>query len=432
MSPDERRADLTDVTLRLLRVHGRDVTTRQIAEAAGIAEGTVFRAFASKEELLDAAISRAFEPGDLVTRLEEIDRDLPLRERLVTLVAIMQQRFRATFGLMQKMGLVRPPTHLHDAEGAAAWRQRLEGLLGRRRRRRRRPARRTSRPLHPRAAPADLRGQPRAHRRRSSAHPRRDRRHHPARTPEERPMLIRLLRERLAPYKLWLTIVVVLQFIGVVAMLYLPTLNADIIDNGVVTGDTGYILRIGAIMLGVSLVQIVCSVTAVWFGARTAMGFGRDVRAALFHRVGSFSTKEVQHFGAPSLITRSTNDVQQVQMLVLMACTIAVSSPIMMVGGVIMALREDMGLGWILAVVVPALFVCVGFVVSRMVPNFRKMQARIDEINRVLREQITGIRVVRAFVREPYETQPLRRRPTPTSPTSPCGPAGGWPPCSRW
>ena len=130
MSPDDRRAELTDVTLRLLRVHGRDVTTRQIAEAAGIAEGTVFRAFASKEELLDAAISRAFEPGDLVTRLEEIDRDLPLRERLVTLVAIMQQRFRATFGLMQKMGLVRPPTHLHDADAAAAWRQRLEGLLG--------------------------------------------------------------------------------------------------------------------------------------------------------------------------------------------------------------------------------------------------------------------------------------------------------------
>ena len=218
-------------------------------------------------------------------------------------------------------------------------------------------------------------------------------------------MLIRLLRERLAPYKLWLAIVVVLQFIGVVAMLYLPSLNADIIDKGVVTGDTGYILRIGAIMLGVSLVQIVCSVTAVWFGARTAMGFGRDVRAALFHRVGSFSTKEVQHFGAPSLITRSTNDVQQVQMLVLMACTIAISSPIMMVGGVIMALREDMGLGWILAVVVPTLFVCVGFVVSKMVPNFRKMQARIDEINRVLREQITGIRVVRAFVREPYETK---------------------------
>jgi ATP-binding cassette subfamily B multidrug efflux pump len=216
-------------------------------------------------------------------------------------------------------------------------------------------------------------------------------------------MLLRMLRERLAPYKAWLTIVVVLQFVAVVAMLYLPSLNAQIIDKGVATGDTGYIVRTGALMLGVSFVQIICSVIAVWFGARTAMSLGRDLRAALFHRVGTFSTREVQHFGAPSLITRSTNDVQQVQMLVLMACTIAVSSPIMMVGGVIMALREDSGLGWILAVVVPALFVSVGFVVSKMVPNFRKMQARIDEVNRVLREQITGIRVVRAFVREPHE-----------------------------
>ena len=218
-------------------------------------------------------------------------------------------------------------------------------------------------------------------------------------------MLLSLLRERLVPYRTYLTAVVVLQFVGVVAMLYLPSLNADIIDNGIVLGDTRYIIRTGGMMLAVSLVQIVCSVGAVWFGARTAMSFGRDVRAALFHRVGTFSAREVQEFGAPSLITRGTNDVTQVQMLVLMACTIAVSAPIMMVGGVVMALREDMGLGWILAVVVPALFLSVGFVVSRMVPNFRAMQARIDEVNRVLREQITGIRVVRAFVREPYEAR---------------------------
>jgi ATP-binding cassette, subfamily B, multidrug efflux pump len=218
-------------------------------------------------------------------------------------------------------------------------------------------------------------------------------------------MLLSLLRERLVPYRTYLTAVVVLQFVGVLAMLYLPSLNADIIDNGIVLGDTRYIIRTGGMMLAVSLVQIVCSVGAVWFGARTAMSFGRDVRAALFHRVGTFSAREVQEFGAPSLITRGTNDVTQVQMLVLMACTIAVSAPIMMVGGVVMALREDMGLGWILAVVVPALFLSVGFVVSRMVPNFRAMQARIDEVNRVLREQITGIRVVRAFVREPYEAR---------------------------
>ena len=218
-------------------------------------------------------------------------------------------------------------------------------------------------------------------------------------------MLLRLLRSHLRPYRPWLAIIVVLQFVSVLAMLYLPSLNADIIDNGVIQGDTGYIVRTGALMLAVSLLQIACSVGAVWFGARTAMGFGRDVRGAVFHRVGTFSQRELQDFGAPSLITRSTNDVQQVQMLVLMACTIAVSSPIMMVGGVIMALREDRGLGWILAVVVPALFLSVGLVVSRMVPNFRKMQARIDEVNRVLREQITGIRVVRAFVREPHETE---------------------------
>lgn len=218
-------------------------------------------------------------------------------------------------------------------------------------------------------------------------------------------MLFRLLRVHLRPYRAWLGAVVVLQLLGVVAMLYLPSLNADIIDDGIAVGDTGFIVRTGTIMLGISLVQIATSVAAVWFGARTAMSFGRDVRAALFHRVGGFSAREVQHFGAPSLITRSTNDVQQVQMLVLMACTIAVSAPILMVGGVVMALREDAGLGWILAVVVPALFASVGFVVSRMVPSFRLMQTRIDEVNRVLREQITGIRVVRAFVREPHERE---------------------------
>ncbi len=216
-------------------------------------------------------------------------------------------------------------------------------------------------------------------------------------------MLVRLLRERLAPYRTLIGLVVLFQFAGVVALLYLPSLNADLIDRGVVTGDTGYILRVGGIMLLISLGQVACAVAAVWCGSRIAMGFGRDVRAAIFARVGTYSTREVQQFGAPSLITRSTNDVQQTQMLVLMACNLAVQSPIMMVGGVLMALREDVGLGWILAVVVPALFVAVGFVVSRMVPSFRAMQARIDEVNRVLREQITGIRVVRAFVREPHE-----------------------------
>ncbi|WP_432476541.1 ABC transporter ATP-binding protein [Nocardioides sp. GXQ0305] len=222
-------------------------------------------------------------------------------------------------------------------------------------------------------------------------------------------MLVRLLREHLATYRRPLGAVVALQFVGVVAMLYLPKLNADIIDDGIATGDTGRIGELGGVMLAVSLVQIVCSVLAVRLGARTAMGLGRDLRAELFRRVGTFSTREVQHFGAPSLITRTTNDVTQVQMLVLMSCTMAVAAPIMMVGGVLMALRVDAGLSWALLVVVPALFVAVGLVVSRMIPYSRQQQPRIDEVNRVLREQITGIRVVRAFVRERHEVDRFHR-----------------------
>ncbi|HEU0103996.1 MAG TPA: ABC transporter ATP-binding protein [Mycobacteriales bacterium] len=217
-------------------------------------------------------------------------------------------------------------------------------------------------------------------------------------------MLIRLLRQSLRPYRHLLLAVVVLQLVGTVAALYLPSLNADIIDNGVARGDTGYIMRTGGVMLVVSVLQIACTVAAVWFGARTAMSFGRDLRADIFSRVGSFSGREVSTFGAPSLITRNTNDVQQVQMLVLMSCTVMVSAPIMMVGGIVMAMREDLGLSWLLAVCVPALCLTVGLIVWRMVPGFRVMQVRIDGVNRVLREQITGIRVVRAFVREPYET----------------------------
>jgi ATP-binding cassette, subfamily B, multidrug efflux pump len=218
-------------------------------------------------------------------------------------------------------------------------------------------------------------------------------------------MLITLVRRFLADYKRPLAYVVVLQFVGTVMALYLPSLNADIIDNGVVNGDTGYILRIGAVMLGVAFVQIACSIGAVWFGARTAMSFGRDVRSSIFHRVGTFSQREVQHFGAPSLITRETNDVQQVQMLVLLSCTLMVMAPIMMIGGIFMSVRLDLGLSWIIVVTVPVLAVALGFIISRMVPSFRLMQSRIDEVNRLLREQITGVRVVRAFVREPLETE---------------------------
>ena len=218
-------------------------------------------------------------------------------------------------------------------------------------------------------------------------------------------MLLRLLRTFLRPYRKWLAWVVVLQFLATLAALYLPSLNADIIDNGIARGDTGYIMRAGLIMLAVTLVQIAATVVAVYFGARAAMGFGRDVRAAVFHRVGSFSSREVARFGAPSLITRNTNDVQQVQMLVLLSCTLMATAPIMMVGGVIMALREDVGLSWLLVVSVPALLISVGVVISRMLPSYRVMQVRIDAVNKTLREQITGIRVVRAFVREPFEAR---------------------------
>jgi len=217
-------------------------------------------------------------------------------------------------------------------------------------------------------------------------------------------VLIRLLRNHLRPYHQPLTAVVLLQFVGTMASLYLPSLNADIIDQGVARGDTDYIVRTGGWMLLVSLIQIICSIAAVYLGARIAMGFGRDVRASLFGHVNRFSAREVARFGAPSLITRNTNDVQQVQMLVLMSCTMLVAAPIMSVGGVAMALREDLGLSWLMLVSVPVLAITLSMIIRRMVPGFRLMQTRIDTVNRVLREQITGIRVVRAFVREPYET----------------------------
>ena len=221
-------------------------------------------------------------------------------------------------------------------------------------------------------------------------------------------MLIRLVREFLRPYRLPLLAIVLLQFLSTVAMLYLPSLNADIIDNGVVTGDTDYILRFGGLMLLVSVGQILCSIAAVWFSAGNAMRFGRDVRAAIFERVGAFSAREVQEFGAPSLITRETNDVQQVQMLVLTGGTLMVAAPIMMIGGVVMAVQEDVGLSWLVLLVVPVLGASIGYIVRQMVPSFRQMQERIDEVNRLLREQITGVRVVRAFVREKHEADRFR------------------------
>ncbi len=212
-----------------------------------------------------------------------------------------------------------------------------------------------------------------------------------------------LLRSHLGPYTGILWIVVALTIIQTFASLTLPTLNADIIDKGVLAGDNGYIRRTGLVMLGFTVIQIVFSVGAVWYGARAAMGFGRDVRRDLFHRVTGFSAREVGLFGAPSLITRITNDVQQVQTLVVMGCTMMIAAPITMVIGIIMALREDIGLSVILVFAMPIAVVVLGTIVAKMVPSFQEMQLRIDAVNRVLREQITGIRVVRAFVREPEE-----------------------------
>jgi ATP-binding cassette, subfamily B, multidrug efflux pump len=216
-------------------------------------------------------------------------------------------------------------------------------------------------------------------------------------------VLIRLLRSHLRPYGSLLILLIVLQAVQAGASLYLPTLNADIIDKGVLAGDNGYIRTTGVEMLLFTLIQVVFSVGAVYCGAKIAMAFGRDVRRDLFHRVIAFSQREVNLFGAPSLITRITNDVQQVQMLVVMTCTFAVAAPITVVGGVFMALRQDVGLAWLALVSLPALGLSVGTIVWRMIPLFRTMQERIDDANLVLREQIAGMRVVRAFVREPHE-----------------------------
>ncbi len=218
-------------------------------------------------------------------------------------------------------------------------------------------------------------------------------------------MLWTLLVRYLRPAWPLIIAVIVFQLAQSIASLLLPTLNADIIDNGVVTGDIGYIWSTGGLMLVISLVQVVCAVVAVYFGSRLAMGMGKNLRADVFHRVVAFSQREVGNFGAPSLITRNTNDVQQVQMLVQVSATLMVSAPMLAIGGVIMAIRQDPGLSWLMAVAVPVLLILVSLIVVRMVPAFTVMQQRIDRVNQIMREQLTGIRVVRAFVREDHERE---------------------------
>lgn len=222
-------------------------------------------------------------------------------------------------------------------------------------------------------------------------------------------MLLKLLGRFLRPHWRLLVGVVFFQLAQSLLSLWLPTLNADIIDNGVVKGDTNYIVAVGAGMLGVTVLQVACSITAVYFGAKVAMRVGRDLRGAIFVKVGEFSEREVSAFGPPSLITRNTNDVQQVQMLVLMTCTLLISAPILAIGGIILALQQDIQLSWLIVVSVPVLLIAVSLIIVRMVPLFRLMQARIDKINKVLREQLTGIRVVRAFVREDVEIKRFKQ-----------------------
>jgi len=214
-------------------------------------------------------------------------------------------------------------------------------------------------------------------------------------------MLLRYLR----PYRRDIGIVLFFQLVQTIATLYLPGLNADIIDQGVVTGDTGYIVRVGAVMLAVTVLQVVCAVVAVYYGARTSMALGRDLRAAVFGKVETFAAREMAQLGAPTLITRSTNDVQQVQMLVFMLLILLVAAPIMCVGGIVMALRQDVELSGLLLVVIPVLVVSIGLVIRQMRPLFHQMQEKIDTINGVMREQIMGVRVIRAFAKEPYETE---------------------------
>ncbi|MCW2799444.1 MAG: multidrug transporter ATP-binding protein [Aeromicrobium sp.] len=218
-------------------------------------------------------------------------------------------------------------------------------------------------------------------------------------------MLIPLLRTYLTPYKRPIAIVLIFQFIQTIANLYLPGLNADIIDKGVVAGNTHYIIHTGMIMLVITVVQVVCTIIAVYYGARTAMALGRDLRAGVFGKVETFAAREMAELGAPTLITRSTNDVQQVQLIVFLALTLLVAAPIMCFGGIIMALRQDIELSSLLVLVLPALMISIGLIIRQMRPLFRLLQVKIDNINGVMREQIMGIRVIRAFVKENYEAE---------------------------
>ena len=237
-------------------------------------------------------------------------------------------------------------------------------------------------------------------------------------------MLLALVRQFVRPYRRLVAAVMTLQLVSTLASLYLPTVNATIIDDGIAKGDTGTIVRLGGLMFAVTALQVLCAVGAVYFGSRTGMGLGRDLRAAMFHQVTTFSEHETSRFGAPTLLTRTTNDVRQIQFLVQMGTTVLVAAPIMCVGGIVMAIHQDAGLSWLLLVSVPVLVVANYWIISNTLPLFRSMQRLIDNINRVMREQLSGVRVVRAFAREPFERQRFNEANVALSNTAQA--AGNW------
>jgi ATP-binding cassette, subfamily B, multidrug efflux pump len=237
-------------------------------------------------------------------------------------------------------------------------------------------------------------------------------------------MLLALLRQYIQPYRRLVAVLMVLQVVSNLASLYLPTVNAAIIDEGVARGDTATIIRLGMVMLSVTGLQVVCSVGAIYVGSRTGMGFGRDLRAAMFEHVTTFSERETARFGASTLLTRSTNDVRQIQYLVQITGTVLVTAPIMCLGGIFMAIRQEAALTWLLLVSVPIMAVTNYWVMSHMLPLFRRMQGLIDRINRVLRDQLAGVRVVRAFAREGFERDRFARANAALSDTSLT--AGNW------
>lgn len=238
------------------------------------------------------------------------------------------------------------------------------------------------------------------------------------------PMLLALLRQYIRPYRRLAAALMTLQLISTLASLYLPTVNATIIDDGVAKGDTGTIIRLGGVMLGVTGLQVLCSIGAIYCGSRTGMGFGRDLRSAMFNHVTTFSEHETARFGAPSLLTRTTNDVRQIQFLVQITCIVLITAPIMSIGGIFMAVHQNAGLSWLLLVSVPVLGGANYWIISRMLPMFRSMQSLIDGINRVMRDQLSGVRVVRAFTREGYERDRFARANVALSNTSLS--AGNW------